>query len=97
MQPRLATIIATTLAFAERVFAQAPATDTARPGTAAAPAGKMETLAVTPPPGVTDSMTTNSTTGTVDHEDHCQPPGTPDNTNPSADTLALPRPEQSCR
>lgn len=53
-------------------------------------------MAVTPPPGVTDPTTTNSTTGTVDHEDHCQPPGTPSNTNPSAGTLTLPRSEPAC-
>jgi len=47
-------------------------------------------------PGVTDPTTTNSTTGTVDQEDHCQPPGTPSNTNPSAELPTLPRPEQAC-
>jgi hypothetical protein len=47
-------------------------------------------------PGVTDPTTTNSTTGTVDQEDHCQPPGTPSNTNPSAEAPTLPRPEQAC-
>lgn len=47
-------------------------------------------------PGVTDPTTTNSTTGTVDQEDHCQPPGTPSNTNPSAGMPTMPRPEQAC-
>ncbi|CDZ33836.1 hypothetical protein NOJ28_06265 [Neorhizobium galegae] len=52
--------------------------------------------AATTLPGVADPTTTNSTTGTVDQEDHCQPPGTPSNTNPSAEAPTLPRPEQAC-
>ncbi len=51
---------------------------------------------VTPPPGVSDPMATNSTTGTVDHEDQCQPPGTPTNTNPSADMVTIPRANPAC-
>lgn len=67
------------------------------PGTTTqAPAGISPGTNVTPPPGVSDPMATNSTTGTVDHEDHCQPPGTPTNTNPSAETLTVPRAAPAC-
>jgi hypothetical protein len=50
----------------------------------------------TPPPGVADPTTTNSTTGTVDQEDHCQAPGTANNTNPSAETVTIPRASPAC-
>ncbi len=48
-------------------------------------------------PGVSDPVTTNSTTGTANSEDHCQPPGTPNNTNPSAEVTTIPRAEGVCQ
>jgi len=65
-------------------------------GTGATPDANSGVSTGTTLPGVTDPTTTNSTTGTVNQEDHCQPPGTPSNTNPSAELPTLPRPEQAC-
>jgi len=76
-------------------FAQTSDRDMPPPGTTT-PDADSNTTTITPPPGVVDPMTTNSTTGTVDQEDHCQPPGTPSNTNPSAGTMTLPRSEPAC-
>ncbi len=81
------------------VLAQTSGTDatTTLPGaTMTAPNANSGASPVTTLPGVADPTTTNSTTGTVDQEDHCQPPGTPNNTNPSAEASTLPRPEQAC-
>ncbi|MGK6315958.1 hypothetical protein [Neorhizobium sp. DT-125] len=77
-------------------LSQTSGSDTPLPGVTKTPDADSGKTTVTPPPGVTDPMTTNSTTGTIDHEDHCQPPGTPSNTNPSAGTPTLPRPEPAC-
>lgn len=75
--------------------AQTSDRDTSLPGVTTSDPDSNRTT-ITPPPGVTDPTTTNSTTGTVDQEDHCQPPGTPSNTNPTAETPTVPRPEPSC-
>lgn len=79
-------------------LAQTVAPSTSTPGVVVtAPNANAGTSSVTPPPGVADPMTTNSTTGTVDQEDRCQAPGTQSNTNPSAEALTLPRSEPACR
>jgi len=86
------------LAMAGGAVAQTNAPSTSTPGvTVVAPNANAGTTAVTPPPGVADPITTNSTTGTVDQEDHCQAPGTQANSNPSAEVPSMPRPEQACR
>lgn len=92
-------IFMTAFSLTAPVSAQISGTEaqTRLPGTTRVPDAGVGTTAVTPPPGVTDPTTTNSTTGTVDQEDHCQPPGTSSNTNPTADTPASPRPEPACR
>ena len=95
MLSKLIAIVGIIAATAAPVLAQAPTI--VAPGTEAQmPASDPAGSAVTPPPGVSDPLATNSTTGTVDHEDHCQPPGTTANSNPSADNLSLPRPDAAC-
>ena len=79
---------------------------TAAPGAAGpatvapAPNGGFGSSTTTTLPGVTDPTTTNSTknntTGTVDQEDHCQAPGTSENSNPTANVPVMPRPEPAC-
>ncbi|MEN3145836.1 hypothetical protein ABCW43_00830 [Neorhizobium sp. IRAMC:178] len=99
MLKRLIAFSALSLSLAAPVLAQtsgAGATPTLPRTTTTPPQANAGTLTVTTLPGVADPTTTNSTTGTVDQEDHCQPPGTPSNTNPSAESPALPRPEQAC-
>ncbi|MBW6424632.1 hypothetical protein KX729_24580 [Rhizobium sp. XQZ8] len=88
------------LAIAGSAAAQtAPAAPSSPPPgvTVITPDANSGTSTVTPLPGVVDPTTTNSTTGTVDQEDGCLAPGTQANTNPSAETLAMPRPEPACR
>ncbi|WP_037082152.1 hypothetical protein [Neorhizobium vignae] len=96
MLKRLIAFSALSLSLAAPVLAQTSGPP-ALPRTATTtPDANSGASTVTTLPGVTDPTTTNSTTGTVDQEDHCQPPGTPSNTNPSAQTPTLPRPEQAC-
>src|SRR4051812_25607589 len=95
---RLATLGAIAFSLAAPVLAQTAAEPaTTLPGTVVMPDANAGHVPGTPPPGVTDPATTNSTTGTVDHEDHCQPPGTPTNTNPTADTVTIPRADPACK
>jgi hypothetical protein len=99
MLKRFIAFSALSLSLAAPILAQTsgPGATPALPGTTATtPDANSGASTVTTLPGVTDPTTTNSTTGTVDHEDHCQPPGTPSNTNPSAEAPTLPRPEQAC-
>ena len=57
------------------------------------------------PPGVSDPTTTGSTpagssgstTGTANHSDHCQSPGTAADSNPTADIATVPRADAACR
>ncbi|WP_117192630.1 hypothetical protein [Rhizobium terrae] len=95
---RFAVFSLITLAFTGAVSAQTSEGDPATlPGAAPTAPGAGPTRSNAPlPPGVTDPMATNSTTGTVDQEDHCQPPGTAANSNPSAEAPTLPRPEPAC-
>jgi hypothetical protein len=74
------------------------ATDPANtlPETSTMPDANAQRATGTLPPGVADPTTTNSTTGTADHEDHCQPPGTATNSNPTADAVTIPRAGPAC-
>jgi hypothetical protein len=99
MLTKLIAFSALSLSLAAPVLAQTsgPGATTNLPGTTTTTPGvNSGTSSATTLPGVTDPTTTNSTTGTVDQEDHCQPPGTPSNTNPSADMPTIPRSEPGC-
>jgi hypothetical protein len=66
------------------------------PETSTIPDANAQRAPGTLPPGVADPTTTNSTTGTADQEDHCQPPGTAANSNPTAETVTIPRAGPAC-
>jgi hypothetical protein len=70
---------------------------TTLPQSTTAPANEIKPVPGSPPPGVSDPMATNSTTGTVDHEDHCQSPGTAANSNPTADVATVPSTDAVCQ
>lgn len=97
MSAKPAFMCAIALTFATPTLAQTQGTApaTTLPGVAAPQTGVAAPSAA-PLPGVTDPMATNSTTGTVDREDRCQPPGASANSNPSANIPALPRAEPAC-
>jgi len=98
MMSRLAAAGAITLALASSAFAQtAVEPTTTLPRTAPSSDTNAQSDSSTLPPGVEDPNATNSTTGTADHEDHCQPPGTPTNSNPTADSVTIPRADPACQ
>ncbi len=100
---RLALIGVIALTFTAPALAQtAVEPSTNLPGVTTSSDANVNVIPGSPPPGVSDpgsinSTTTNSTTGTADHEDHCQAPGGSANSNPTSDMVTVPRADPACQ